>query len=80
MSRSSKSSPEVQERAVRMDFVDQCRDRFGVEPIRKILPIAPSTYYEGKARQADPGRLSPSRQSSDAHLENGKFIPSPRLA
>ena len=25
----------------------------GVEPICNVLPIAPSTYYEGKARETD---------------------------
>ena len=42
-----------------MDFVDDQRDDYGVEPICKVLPIAPSTYYEQKARQADPDRLPP---------------------
>ena len=31
---------------VMVDFVDEQRDGYGVEPIRKVLPIAPSTYYE----------------------------------
>ena len=35
-------------------FVDAHGDKYGVEPICKVLPIAPSTYYEHKARQADP--------------------------
>ena len=38
-------------------FVDEERDEYGVEPICRVLPMAPSTYYEQKARQADPGRL-----------------------
>ena len=42
-----------------VDFVDEQRDDYGVEPICKVLPIAPSTYYEQKTRQADPGRLPP---------------------
>ena len=42
-----------------MDFVDEQRDEYGVEPICKVLPIAPSTYYEQKARLADPDRLPP---------------------
>ena len=40
-------------------FVDAHGDKYGVEPICKVLPIAPSTYYEHKARQADPTRLPP---------------------
>ncbi|HFX2569619.1 TPA: IS3 family transposase [Pseudomonas aeruginosa] len=35
-------------------FVDEQRDVHGVEPICKVLQIAPSTYYAHAARQADP--------------------------
>jgi transposase InsO family protein len=38
-------------------FIDEHRESYGVEPICRVLPIAPSTYYEQKARQADPSRL-----------------------
>jgi putative transposase len=31
-------------------FIDGHRDRFGVEPICKVLEIAPSSYYAAKAR------------------------------
>jgi putative transposase len=31
-------------------FIDQHRSDHGVEPICAQLPIAPSTYYEFKAR------------------------------
>jgi transposase InsO family protein len=31
-------------------YVDRHRDRFGVEPICQLLPIAPSTYYARKQR------------------------------
>ena len=37
-------------------YIDEHKDRFGVEPICAVLPIAPSTYYEQKARQRDPER------------------------
>ena len=40
-------------------FIDEHRAGYGVEPICAVLPIAPSTYYERKAREADPGRLPP---------------------
>ena len=40
-------------------YIDDYRSRFGVEPICRVLPIAPSTYYEMKARQRDPSRLPP---------------------
>jgi putative transposase len=31
-------------------YIDANRDRFGVEPICQVLPIAPSTYYDAKRR------------------------------
>jgi putative transposase len=40
---------------------------YGVEPICEVLPIAPSTYYEQRARQADLSRLPP-RARRDAAL------------
>jgi len=41
-----------------VSFIDDHRGVYGVEPICAVVPIAPSTYYEHKARQADPTRLS----------------------
>ena len=41
-------------RAVMVAFVDAHREQYGVEPICAEVPIAPSTYYEQKAREADP--------------------------
>ena len=49
-------------------FIDDHRDAYGVEPICAVLPIAPSTYYEQKARQEDPARL-PQRARADAALK-----------
>lgn len=48
-------------------FIDAQRATHGVESICRQLPIAPSTYYEVKARQADPSRL-PARAKRDAQL------------
>ncbi|MGI9570635.1 MAG: IS3 family transposase [Desulfobulbia bacterium] len=48
-------------------FIDNHRDAYGVEPICSVLPIAPSTYYEQRARQADPSRL-PARAKRDVAL------------
>ena len=48
-------------------FIDEHRGEYGVEPICRVLPIAPSTYHQRKARQADPSRL-PLRAKSDAAL------------
>jgi len=48
-------------------FIDDYRGEYGVEPICRQLPIAPSVYYERKAREADPSRL-PERAVRDAAL------------
>lgn len=37
-----------------IEFIDDHRESYGVEPICRILPIAPSTYYEHKAREIRP--------------------------
>jgi transposase InsO family protein len=39
-------------------FIDDHRGAYGVEPICKVLPIAPSTYFDHRAKQADPAKLS----------------------
>ena len=36
---------------VMVSCIDEHRDRFGVEPICKVLPIAPSTYYTHQSVQ-----------------------------
>jgi transposase InsO family protein len=50
-----------------VSFIDAHRAKHGVEPICAQLPIAPSTYYESKAREADPARL-PARARRDIEL------------
>ena len=49
-------------------YIDEHKDRFGVEPICTVLPIALSTYYEQKAREHDPGRR-PARAVRDDALK-----------
>ncbi len=39
-------------------YIDGHKERFGVEPICAVLPIAPSTYYANKAQHRDPDRRS----------------------
>jgi transposase InsO family protein len=39
-------------------MIDEHRESFGVEPICRLLQIAPSTYYAVKARQASPSARS----------------------
>ena len=45
-----------------VSFIDAHRAEYGVESICAQLPIAPSQYYEHKAREADPARLPPRLQ------------------
>jgi putative transposase len=39
-------------------FIDDRRGTYGVEPICKVLPIAPSTYRAHAAKRANPAKLS----------------------
>lgn len=39
-------------------FIDDHRAAYGVEPICKVLPIAPSSYHAHVAKRRDPRRLS----------------------
>jgi putative transposase len=48
-------------------FIKDHRDVYGVEPICRLLPIAPSTYYEHVVRRRDPTKL-PARAKRDAEL------------
>ena len=41
-----------------ISFIDEHRSGLGVEPICKLLPIAPSTYYDAVAKRTDVDRLS----------------------
>jgi transposase InsO family protein len=47
-------------------FIDDHREVYGVEPICKVLPIAPSTYREHAACRRDPSRLSKRAQRDGA--------------
>jgi putative transposase len=48
-------------------FIDDHRAAYGVEPICRVLPIAPSTDHAHAARRADPGKAS-ARARRDARL------------
>ncbi len=50
-------------------FIDEHRDVYGVEPICRVLPIAPSSYRAHAAALADPSRLS-ARVRRDAELRS----------
>lgn len=48
-------------------FIDEHRDQYGIEPICRVLPIAPSAYRAHAAGRADPAKLS-DRARRDAEL------------
>ena len=52
---------------MRVRFIHDHRDQYGVEPICTVLPIAPSTYHRHRAAQVDPTRRS-ARAQRDAAL------------
>ena len=41
-----------------INFIDDHREDYGVEPICRVLPIAPSTYYDHDAKRRDPEKMS----------------------
>jgi putative transposase len=49
-------------------FIDDHRTAHGVEPICKVLRIAPSTYHADVARRRDPAKLS-ARARQDVALK-----------
>jgi transposase InsO family protein len=51
-----------------ISFIDEQRSVLGVEPICRLLPIAPSTYYEVVAKRTDVGRLS-ARERNDIAMK-----------
>ena len=46
-------------------FIDQHRAGSGVEPICRVLPIAPSTYFRHKVQHADPAQRSARARQDD---------------
>jgi putative transposase len=48
-----------------VSFIDDHRKMYGVEPICRVVPIAPSTYFRWKSHQTDPTRRSARAQRDD---------------
>src|SRR5713101_1057617 len=46
-------------------FIDDYRKTYGVQPISRVLPIAPSTYFRHKAEQRDPTQRSARAQRDE---------------
>ena len=62
-------------------FIDAHRETYGVEPICRVLQIAPSGYYEHHAARADPARRSARRtQLRSVSAEQPSFSAMARIA
>src|SRR5437660_3466883 len=51
---------------VMVSFIDAHRKVYGVEPICRVLPIAPSTYHAHTARRIEPTKRSARARRDDA--------------
>ena len=52
-----------------VNFINDHRDEYGVEPICKVLPIAPSTYYERLRQRNEPERRSARAKRDEVLVE-----------
>ncbi|MGP5495684.1 IS3 family transposase, partial [Psychrobacter celer] len=59
---------------VMVDFIDDHKPQYGVEPICRVLPIAPSTYYRAKELEFSPEKRSQRSQHDDFYLNEIKRI------
>src|SRR3712207_8136898 len=55
-------------------FVNDHREAYGVEPICRVLPIAPSTYRAHVARRADPAKASARSEEHTSELQSRQYI------
>ena len=55
-------------------FIDDHRGEFGVEPICRVLPIAPATYYAHAAVARDPDLASDRAKQDAKDLEDIKRV------
>ena len=55
-------------------FINEYRVEYGVESICRVVPIAPSTYYEQKAREADTSRIPPRAQRDAFFMEEIRHV------
>ncbi len=52
-------------------FIDDHRGTYGVEPICRVLPIAPSTYPAHVAKRRDPTKLSARARQDEMDPRSG---------
>ena len=57
-----------------LQFIDDYKDNYGIEPICKVLPIAPSTYYREKYLANNPEKRSLRQKHDDFYISEIKHI------
>ena len=57
-----------------VDFIDVNKQEYGIEPICRVLPIAPSTYYRTKDLESYPEKRSFRQQHDDYYISEIKRI------
>ncbi len=55
-------------------FIETCRADYGVEPICRVLPIAPSTFYQQAVIAREPARASPRARRDRELMEHIRRI------
>jgi putative transposase len=55
-------------------FIDDHRDAYGVEPICKVLPIAPSTYHDHAAKRRDPALSARAKRDPGAQARDRRVF------
>lgn len=57
-----------------VDFIDVNKQEYGIEPICRVLPIAPSTYHRAKDLESYPEKRSLRSQHDDFYISEIKRI------
>ncbi|WP_373681946.1 IS3 family transposase [Psychrobacter sp. YGAH215] len=59
---------------IMVTFIDDHKQKYGIEPICRVLPIAPSTYYRTKDLESYPEKRSFRQQHDDYYISEIKRI------
>jgi hypothetical protein len=57
-----------------IQFIDDHKHHYGIEPICKVLPITPSTYHRAKNLEICPEKRSLRQQHDDFYISKIKRI------
>ena len=59
---------------VMVDFIDDYKKNYGIEPICRVLPIAPLTYYRAKDLSNNPENRSQRQRHDDFYISEIRRI------